>query len=95
MTDHGVGIKREFLPYVFDRFRQADTTTASVDRGLGLGLSIVRDIVERHGGTVSADSAGEGKGSTFAVKLPLRSTSEPLPESSLPASAALNGWHAH
>lgn len=95
VADHGVGIKREFLPYVFDRFRQADTTTASVDRGLGLGLSIVRDIVERHGGTVSAESAGEGKGATFTVKLPLRSTSEPLPDSSLQASAALNGWHAH
>lgn len=96
VTDHGVGIKREFLPYVFDRFRQADTTTAGVDRGLGLGLSIVRDIVERHGGTVSAESAGEGKGSTFTVKLPLRSTSEPLPaDNHAPSSAALNGWHAH
>jgi signal transduction histidine kinase len=74
VEDHGVGIKREFLPYVFDRFRQAGTKPDGVNRGLGLGMSIARDIVERHGGTITADSAGEGKGATFTVRLPVRNT---------------------
>jgi signal transduction histidine kinase len=76
VEDHGVGIKREFLPYVFDRFRQAGAKSGGVNRGLGLGMSIARDIVERHGGTITADSAGEGKGATFTVRLPMRNTSE-------------------
>ncbi len=76
VQDHGVGIAREFLPYVFDRFRQAGAKTDGVNRGLGLGMSIARDIVERHGGTITADSAGEGKGATFTVRLPLRSSGE-------------------
>jgi signal transduction histidine kinase len=76
VQDQGVGIKREFLPYVFDRFRQVGGKENGVNRGLGLGLSIARDIVERHGGTITADSAGEGKGATFTVKLPLRATQE-------------------
>jgi hypothetical protein len=72
-----VGIKLEFLPYVFDRFRQAGSTRdGGVNRGLGLGMSIAHDIVERHGRTITADSAGEGKGATFTVRLPLRNTSE-------------------
>jgi signal transduction histidine kinase len=71
VRDRGVGIAREFLPYVFERFRQAETA-GTANPGLGLGLSIARDIVERHGGTVMADSAGEGKGATFTVRLPLR-----------------------
>jgi signal transduction histidine kinase len=77
VQDHGVGIKREFLPYVFDRFRQAGATADGVNRGLGLGMSIARDIVERHGGTITADSDGEGKGATFTVRLPVRSAQEP------------------
>lgn len=71
VTDTGDGIKPEFLPFVFDRFRQEDGTTTRRHGGLGLGLSIVRHLVELHGGTVRAESAGEGKGATFAVRLPL------------------------
>src|SRR5262245_31346965 len=71
VTDTGPGIEPEFLPYVFERFRQADATTARQHRGLGLGLAIVRDLVELHGGTVSAESGGTEKGSTFTIKLPL------------------------
>jgi PAS domain S-box-containing protein len=71
ITDSGSGIKSEFLPYVFDRFRQADGTYTRQHGGLGLGLSIVRHLVELHGGTVEASSHGEGQGATFSVKLPL------------------------
>jgi PAS domain S-box-containing protein len=74
--DSGIGIKPEFLPAVFDRFRQADSTTSRSYGGLGLGLSIVKHLVELHGGTVRAKSPGEGKGSTFIVSLsmaPMRS----------------------
>ena len=72
IKDEGQGIKPEFLPYVFERFRQAEGSTRRKLGGLGLGLSIVRHIVELHGGTVHAASAGEGKGATFTVNLPLR-----------------------
>ncbi len=72
VTDTGQGIASELLPYVFDRFRQADSSTRRRFGGLGLGLSIVKQIVEMHGGTVEAQSAGEGKGSTFTVRLPVR-----------------------
>ena len=78
VKDYGIGIKREFLPYVFERFRQATGPSASWNRGLGLGLSIVREIVQKHGGTVVAESAGEGKGATFRVQLPLRAAAEPV-----------------
>jgi PAS domain S-box-containing protein len=71
VSDTGDGIGREFLPYVFDRFRQADQTTARRYGGLGLGLSIVRHLVELHGGTVRAESPGQGEGATFTVRLPL------------------------
>ena len=71
VIDNGKGIKADFLPYVFDYFRQADSTTTRKFGGLGLGLAIVRQVVELHGGTVYAASAGEGKGSTFTIKLPL------------------------
>ncbi len=72
ITDTGVGIAREFLPYVFDRFRQADSTSSRQHTGMGLGLAIVRHVVELHGGKVEADSAGENSGATFTVTLPLR-----------------------
>jgi PAS domain S-box-containing protein len=71
VSDTGRGIKAEFLPYVFDRFRQQDSTTARAEGGLGLGLAIVKELVQHHGGSVSARSDGEGKGSTFIVALPV------------------------
>jgi CheY-like chemotaxis protein len=71
VSDTGQGIAPEFLPHVFDRFRQADATSTRAFGGLGLGLAIVRQLVELHGGTVRVDSAGEGLGSTFTLSLPL------------------------
>ncbi len=71
VTDTGKGISPDFLPYVFDYFRQADATTTRTFGGLGLGLAIVRQLVELHGGSVQAESKGEGQGATFIVKLPL------------------------
>jgi signal transduction histidine kinase/ActR/RegA family two-component response regulator len=76
VSDTGLGIKPEFLPFVFDRFRQADASTTRRHGGLGLGLSIVRSLVELHGGTVDVESPGEGQGATFIVRLPI----PPLPE---------------
>jgi signal transduction histidine kinase/CheY-like chemotaxis protein len=70
VSDSGVGISKEFLPYVFDRFRQADGSTTRIHGGLGLGLSIVRQLVDLHGGSVSVESKGEGKGATFTITLP-------------------------
>jgi PAS domain S-box-containing protein len=71
VSDTGQGISTAFLPYVFDRFRQADSTSNRIHGGLGLGLAIVRHLVELHGGSVAAASAGEGQGATFTVLLPL------------------------
>jgi signal transduction histidine kinase len=84
VADTGKGILADFLPYVFDRFRQQDPSITRSFAGLGLGLSIVKSLVELHGGTVRVDSAGDGKGTTFVVELPPagpRSTGE-LPVSS-------------
>jgi len=71
VVDSGQGIEREFLPHVFERFRQADASTTRRHGGLGLGLSIVKNLVEFHGGTVSARSDGPGTGATFCIELPL------------------------
>jgi CheY-like chemotaxis protein/two-component sensor histidine kinase len=71
VADTGIGIRPEFLPHVFERFRQADASTTREYAGLGLGLSIVKHLVELHGGTVRAESAGEGRGATFVVHLPV------------------------
>ena len=89
VSDTGDGIPADFLPHVFERFRQADTGSRRRYGGLGLGLAIVRHLVEQHGGTVSAESAGEGKGSTFRVLLPVAETGEvpvpgPDPRSAVP-----------
>ncbi len=72
VRDSGIGIRPDFLPYVFDRFRQAESTLTRSHGGLGLGLSIVRHLLELHGGTVEVESEGEGMGTTFRVRLPLR-----------------------
>jgi signal transduction histidine kinase/ActR/RegA family two-component response regulator len=71
VSDDGEGISSEFLPFVFDRFRQADSSSTRKHNGLGLGLAIVRHLAELHGGTVTAASGGHGKGATFTVTLPL------------------------
>jgi CheY-like chemotaxis protein len=70
VADTGHGISAEFLPYVFDRFRQSDSSSARRHGGLGLGLALVRELVELHGGSVRADSAGDQQGSTFTIDLP-------------------------
>ncbi|MFQ4144517.1 ATP-binding protein [Chlorogloeopsis sp. ULAP02] len=71
VSDTGKGISPDFLPYVFERFRQADSTSTRSNKGLGLGLAIARHLVELHGGTIAAQSQGIGQGATFTVKLPL------------------------
>jgi CheY-like chemotaxis protein/anti-sigma regulatory factor (Ser/Thr protein kinase) len=76
VTDTGQGIEPTFLPHVFERFRQADSSPARQHGGLGLGLAIVRHLVEAHGGTVHAESQGLGQGTTFTVLLPIRAVVE-------------------
>ena len=71
MTDAGEGITPDFLPHVFDRFRQADSSTTRRHGGLGIGLSIARQIIEQHQGTIRAESGGPGTGATFTVSVPI------------------------
>jgi len=90
VTDTGEGVAAEFLPFIFDRFRQADSTITRRHGGLGLGLAIVRNLVELHDGSVQAESAGEGYGSSFIVRLPLAARAEgadagPAADASRPA----------
>ncbi|MFM7220069.1 MAG: response regulator [Nodosilinea sp.] len=84
ISDTGIGISASFLPHVFDRFRQADSTTTRPYGGLGLGLAIVHHLVEQHRGTIWVESAGEGQGTTFTVNLPLLTQ----PETQLPDQTA-------
>ena len=88
VSDTGQGISPEFLPYVFERFRQADGSTTRRHAGLGIGLSIAKQLVEMHGGTVRAKSAGEGKGATFSVTLPLVAARDDSPEQVRPEAPA-------
>jgi CheY-like chemotaxis protein len=85
VADSGQGIGAGFLPHLFERFRQADSSTTRAHGGLGLGLAIVRHLVELHGGTVRADSAGAGEGTRVTVRLPLAAACSPEP----PAPGAL------
>lgn len=78
VTDTGEGISAEFLPFVFDRFKQADGSTTRIHGGLGLGLAIARHLIEMHGGTIEADSSGHGLGATFKIRLPLAIASAAL-----------------
>jgi PAS domain S-box-containing protein len=88
VTDTGVGIRREVLPFVFDRFRQADSSMSRSHGGLGLGLAIVKHIVELHGGTVRVVSAGEGQGATFTIQLPAAEGAvRAVPTASVPPSS--------
>ena len=84
VTDTGIGISPDFLPYVFDRFRQANSTSMRLHKGLGLGLAIARHLVELHGGTIQAESLGKGQGATFTVKLPISGAREDFYSSSQP-----------
>ncbi len=90
VVDTGVGIAPEFLPFVFDRFRQANGSITRKHGGLGLGLAIVRSLVEMHGGTVGVESAGEGKGSTFKITLPPPPSEKP-PRWTLPMAETGRG----
>lgn len=95
VSDTGRGIPADFIPYVFDRFRQADSSTTRHYGGLGLGLAIVRHLVELHGGTIQVRSDGENQGATFVVTFPLDSVdlgnSVKLPDPCLPQSQSLKG----
>jgi signal transduction histidine kinase/CheY-like chemotaxis protein len=94
VRDNGKGILPDFLPYVFDRFRQEDSTSTRSQGGLGLGLAIVRHLVELHHGSISADSRGEGQGSTFTVTLPISAAAMgPESERTEDTKHSLTGLH--
>ncbi len=97
VTDSGVGINPNFLPHVFDRFRQADGSTTRTYGGLGLGLAIVRHLVELHGGAAWAKSAGENQGATFTVRLPFMVSSDHQVEArpTQPVAAAVEASERH
>jgi signal transduction histidine kinase len=89
VSDSGVGIEPDFLPFIFERFRQADSTSTRTQKGLGLGLAITRHLVELHGGSIEASSGGAGQGATFTVTLPL------LLQAPSPTGRAERGPWAH
>jgi PAS domain S-box-containing protein len=92
VSDTGKGIPAEFLPHVFERFRQADASGAREYGGLGIGLALVRELTQLHGGQISAASEGEGKGATFTVQLPVADTQrDPHPEASTPPAVIIPG----
>jgi signal transduction histidine kinase/ActR/RegA family two-component response regulator len=93
VRDTGQGIAAEFLPHVFERFRQADSSTTRKHGGLGLGLAVVRYLVEAHGGTISAASPGEGHGATFTIELPLWAA-QPGRREDVPAEAGVSPLNA-
>lgn len=91
VSDTGEGIDPAFMPHLFDRFRQADSSTTRRHGGLGLGLSLVKTLLEMHGGSVSAESPGLGKGATFRVRLPAADTGVPSPQVADPDSGHTSG----
>lgn len=91
VADTGEGIAAEFLPQVFDRFRQADSTTTRRHGGLGLGLAVAHHLVEAHGGRITAESPGPGQGSTFRIRLPLADTSTAVEIAPAAFAVALDG----
>jgi CheY-like chemotaxis protein len=99
VTDNGEGIKPELLPHLFERFRQGDASTTRRHGGLGLGLSIVKHLIELHGGTVRAKSPGPGQGSTFCIDLPVMVIHRPAPEepgrTHPRAQAPVTSWADH
>ncbi len=94
VTDTGSGISRDFLPHVFDRFRQADSSITRTQGGLGLGLAIVRHLVDAHGGTVHAHSDGAGAGARMTVRLPIRAAAPAEASNAEPASSEQTGHRA-
>jgi PAS domain S-box-containing protein len=90
VSDTGIGVPKEFVPHIFERFRQADSSPTREHGGLGLGLAIVRHIVELHGGTVSAASEGPGRGAVFTIRMPVGPAAAPVADvpSQAPAAAA-------
>jgi signal transduction histidine kinase/ActR/RegA family two-component response regulator len=94
VTDSGKGIDPAFLPHIFERFRQADSTTTRTHGGLGLGLAIVRHLAELHGGSVQAESEGEGRGAVFTVRLPLAVLHRPVLDPGRDPRTRESGWAA-
>ncbi|APR84186.1 two-component hybrid sensor and regulator [Minicystis rosea] len=95
VSDTGQGIDASFLPHVFDRFRQADSSNTRTHGGLGLGLSIARQLVEMHGGHIRAASEGPGRGATFTVSLPIHAVPRPAPPDAPPESSTLDDSRLH
>jgi signal transduction histidine kinase/DNA-binding response OmpR family regulator len=91
VSDNGQGINPQFLPFIFDRFRQADGSTTRKHGGLGLGLAIARHLVEMHGGTINAHSDGIDQGATFSVRLPLRTANRATETATESSSAFIKG----